>query len=161
MKKFDLSNLAIDVESGISGVWHDLGDGLKLKVARANNPKYIRLFNELIGPYRRMIQAGALPDDKQAGITAEAVSKTILLDWEGMHIDGVATPYSQVRAKEILEQPKYATFFTLVMTLAQDEAAYRERGLQTDLGEQPTVSDGGSNGASMNEHYGMQSDDSE
>jgi len=160
MKKFDLSSIAINEELEVAGVWHDVGDGLRLKIARANNPRYVRLFNELVAPYRRMIQAGTLPDDKQAALTAEAVSKTILLDWEGMHIDGVATPYSQPLAKQILEQPRYTSFFTLVMTLAQDEAAYREREIQIDLGERRATSNGGLSGGDMNEPYGMPSEDS-
>lgn len=132
---FDLSKYAIDKNKETQGVWHAIGDGLKLKVARYNNPEYVRKYQELIGPHRNTIKAGTMSEEEKANLAADALSKTVLLDWDGLYIGGKEIPYSTAEAKRILADTRYATFFGWVMDLAQSETAFREVEVARELGE--------------------------
>jgi hypothetical protein len=147
---FDLHEIATDTVKETDGVWREAGNGLRLKIARWNNPKYVRRINELQKPYQAQVRAGTLSDEKKAEIAAQAMSETILLDWDGMYAGGEPLPYSRQGAAAILADPRYQSFFTIVMSFAQDEAAYRVEEVRTELGESLDITSGGSNGATAN-----------
>lgn len=134
-KKFDLSGCSVDTALETEGVWRDIGDGATLKIARLNNPKYTACFNRLIRPFRRQIQAGTLAESKQAELMAEALAETVLLDWKGVYAEDAELPYSKQEARRILADPQYSPFLAQVVELAQDEAAYRQMEVETELGE--------------------------
>lgn len=147
---FDLHKIATDTVKETDGVWREAGNGLRLKIARWNNPKYVRRINELQKPYRAQVQAGTLSEEKKAEIAAQAMSETILLDWDGMFAGGEPLPYNRQEAARILANPMYQSFFTIVMSFAQDEAAYRVEEVRTELGESSDTTSGDSNGAIEN-----------
>jgi len=139
---FDLNAIATDTKKEIEGVWYDVGDGLQLKVARMNNPQYVKRLNEVSAPYRAQVKAGTLSDEKKAELAAGVMAETILLDWRGMFLGGKPLPYSRKKAAEILADPRYQAVFSLVMSFAQDEAAFRIEEVKTELGEFSTITGG-------------------
>lgn len=131
----DLKNFRLDTEKADDGVWVDMGNNAQIKIAWMNNPAYVKLFTQLSKPYARLAKQGQLPEDKAKTIMAEVMSKTILLDWQGLKIDDQVVPYSQKKAQEILLAPEYAPFFTFVVETAQDEANFRQEEIEQELGE--------------------------
>jgi len=142
MKKFNLKSLSVDTKKEVDGVWHEVDCGFQVKVARLNNPKYVKTFQALAKPYRRLAEAGTLSQEKQSALAAEAISKTILLDWKELYIDGEKVPYSQAKAKEILADPQFSDFFALIMQFSQDAATFRQQEIEDEMGEPQVFSAG-------------------
>jgi len=105
------------------GVWENLGEGLRVKVARANNPHHQRVAESLMRPYRRQIANGSLSVEKQEEITIKAMAECLLLDWEGLKIDDKAVPYSVAKATELLTE--YKDFREEVASIAQSMELFR------------------------------------
>ena len=96
-----------DKDAESEGVWEDCGEGLRVKVARANNPHHQRVIENMMRPYRRQISNGSLSNEKMTEITVKAMAECLLIDWEGVEIDGKNVPYSR-RAPQVgrvLERP--------------------------------------------------------
>jgi len=76
----------------------------KFLVARAGNAAYNRLLSSLYKRNRALLDSkGEEANAKSDEILAEVYAKTILLGWEGtLLIKGVATPYSEAAAKNLL-----------------------------------------------------------
>lgn len=134
---FDLNSMSVDTDAEISGVWFDIGDGCRVKVARMNNPKYIELFNSLVKPYKQGGRTIGLSEAKQTEIVAEAMAETILVGWEKLYIAGQKVPYSTAKAREILADPQRQPFMSLIINLAQSNEVYRVQEIADDLGEPP------------------------
>ena len=89
------------------GVWVSLGDGIRVKVARANNPAHMKITERLIKPFRRQIQNNSISMDKTNELTIKAMSLGILKDWEGIEDEkGKPIPYSEEMAEIILTEYK-------------------------------------------------------
>ena len=127
-----LSDFEQDVALAHGGVWIDMedDDGTRLLIARANNPKAVKLSERLEKPFKRLIDRNKLPKGKREAINAEVFSKTILLGWENfIGADKEAIPYSQEKAFEILMEDKYSDFYELVASLALEQETFKA---QTD-----------------------------
>ena len=69
---------ATDVEKEHDGVWSDdLGDGLKLKIARLKNPQFRKLYQRLTNPYERQIRNRTPGDETENRILSQCLAKTI------------------------------------------------------------------------------------
>ena len=113
------------------GVWVDLGDGIRVKVARANNPTHLRATERLIKPFRRQIQNNSLPIDKTTELTIKAMSLGILKDWEGIENDkGKPVPYSEDMAVELLTE--YKDFREEVSEISQSMEMYRNEEIEEE-----------------------------
>jgi len=84
------------------GVLHDLGDGLKIRIARIGNPNYQKRFEALSKPHRRALRKGSLSNEIAEELLIKCMSETIVLDWEGIEENGVEIPYSRENAVRIL-----------------------------------------------------------
>ena len=79
MNLYDRFETAPDAES--EGVWVDIGDGMKILVARAGNPAHKGVVDRLTKPYRAVLRAGGnLPPDTQLEVAIESAAEAILLD---------------------------------------------------------------------------------
>jgi len=116
-KSFD-----VDEELETKGVWHDLGDGAALLIAAENNKNFLDLYRKIPPGIRLQLDRGTLPDKVSKKITAELVSKTILLGWKGLSDEGKEIKYTQEKACEQLL--KHRKFFTFVWELSRNEGAY-------------------------------------
>ena len=110
------------------GVWVDIGDGGRLKVARRGNRRYRDKLRALTRGRERQLQLNTLPEDIAEDMLCQALACGILLDWDGIEEDGRKLAYAQETAVELLR--RYADFRVLVETLSDDMAAYRTRELE-------------------------------
>lgn len=134
----DLRKFAVDIEKEVEGVWVDIGDRTRLKIARANNPAYNKLFLKLSQPYSRMAKNGLMPENKARELFAEVTAKTILLDWENLELDNQNIPYSIEKAQEILQNPEFQPFKKFIDEFSQDEANFRQEEIAKEMGELPS-----------------------
>lgn len=97
------------------GVWIDIGDGAKLKIARAGNKQANAVSKQLAKPYMAQIQYGKLSDEVATQIAVEVMAKAILLDWKGIQYDGQEMPYNTDNAIKILtELPDFRDYVSQV-----------------------------------------------
>jgi hypothetical protein len=122
---------ATDIEKEQDGVWSDdLGDGLKLKVARLKNPGFRKLYQRLTKPYERQIRNRTLDDAVENSILSQCLAKTVLLDWQKLVLDGVELTYSHENALKVLSDPGLSDFRDVVVDLANDAELFRNENLE-------------------------------
>ena len=130
-----LSKFAVDAKKEEEGVWVSVdSDGAKILVARANNTRYREEFRKLLAPHRAAYRAGTLSEEIAGNILGKALARTILLGWEGIkNDDGTELVYSTKRAEEILCDPQYSDFRTLVEASSNDAELFRKTQLEEDV----------------------------
>ena len=123
----DLNKFATNKKKEVDGIWHDLGDGLSVLVARARNTKYIAELRLRMKPYQNRLQRNdPTMEDIAEKIITEVLAKTILLDWKGMENDGKKFSYSVENCVAVLADEKYTDFRDLIEGLSDDMSAYRD-----------------------------------
>lgn len=134
----ELNDIAINVEKVENGGWvgdiPNMGD-LRLKVRGLNNTAYRRLQERLIAAVPRAKRQGGRIDPKELErITAQCLLDTVLLDWDGVKINGQPAPYAKDLARELLTEPKWAAFRDAVAYAAAVVAHEDEAALEADTG---------------------------
>jgi len=86
----------------VEGVWVELDPASSVLIARLGNKNYRETVKDLTGPYRLQIQNGTLPDHLNEKIAIEALATDVLLDWNGIEVNGKSVPYSKEKAIELL-----------------------------------------------------------
>ncbi len=124
------SQYQTDEDAEVDGVWVDLGDGGRVKVARFGNPVHEKVMERLRRPYRNMLRSGRdLPKDIQDRLTIEGLAESILLDWSGLEDEnGKAIAFSKKKAKELLTDLK--DFRNAVSFLALEAETFRKEALE-------------------------------
>lgn len=131
-----LSNFAQDLSKAEDGVWVDLGDGLKVKVARSGSARADAVIKRLTKPYQRQIYSGAAPDALLERLNAEHTAEAILVAWEGLQDeDGVDIPYSKAKALELILNPVYRDFKDQVLSLAREAETFRKDLVKDTMGK--------------------------
>lgn len=119
-----ISKFATDLELEESGVWVDIGEGARLRVARVGNPRYRKRLRELLAPHKRLVRIDKLPEDLSDELVIKAFAETILLDWEGLEDDnGEPIEYSVEHAIELLTGLR--DFRMMVAEIANEQEAFR------------------------------------
>lgn len=126
----DMKQFATDRDAETEGVWHDLGDGARIRVARAGNDRWKQAFRRVMGPYRQQIKRDALSEDRLRELSVEVEATTILVDWEGLEEGGEELDYSAESAARLLTE--YPEFRSTVNELADDMRHYRMNGIKED-----------------------------
>lgn len=125
------------------GVWLDQPGGGRLLVARMDNPKYKAYIQQA---RKKRHRRGNVTDEQTKEILKEAVAHTILLDWEGVKVNGKEVEYSPQYAIQVFDA--LPSFLDQVINIAYEEEHFREDEI-TDVVEQLSpLSSGSSNGAS-------------
>lgn len=120
----DLKTFRTDNEKEQDGTWVDLGDGVaRLKIARMNNPRFREAQQRKVQRYKMAARSKVVPDDVWEGILNELIAETILVDWEGITMDGEPYPYSVDHAKQALTDLK--DFREMVIGFADDIANFK------------------------------------
>jgi hypothetical protein len=122
---------ATNVEKEMSGVWVDLAEGVRLRIARWNNPQQVVRTLELQRPYWKQHNRRSPDIKKQAEILTQVIAETVLVGWDNVTDDaGNAVPYSREKALEYLSDPAMHDFREFVVNEAQDQAKYRDEDLE-------------------------------
>jgi len=111
-----------------NGVWVDIGDGAKIKVARISNSRAAKAMQKLqeSNKVAEKFNSSAINDEAVIKI----ISETVLLDWEGMTEDGENVQYSNENAFKMLS--KYNDFFTVVTELSGKMETFRKQDIEED-----------------------------
>ena len=107
----------------IDGVWQDIGEKVKVKVARIGNPQYQKAFRKITKPHKQALRRGSLNDEVADKLLIKAMAKSILLDWSGLEEDGKPVPYSYENAVRLLTD--YRDFRDDVSDFANDMESFR------------------------------------
>lgn len=75
--------------------------GVPLVIARANNPKFKKIFRTLSRPHQRDIDRGTIKEEVAESIFCKALAQGILLGWEQDKFPG-KLPYSPENAEDLL-----------------------------------------------------------
>lgn len=124
----DLTKYKTDEALEQEGVWVDIGDGAKLKIAHNDNPKHREALRRLMKPYRVQFRNGTLPDDIADNIQLQALVDGVLRDWEGIKENGKAVEFNRGNAIRVLTE--YRMIRDLVKEVAMSEAAFRAEDLE-------------------------------
>lgn len=106
------------------GVWIDIGDGARIKVARAGNRAHAEVIRRLRRQYQATRRGGKAADDMLERLSVEAMAEAVLLDWQGVEEGGAAVPYSLESAQRMLTD--YKDFRDMVAGFSTDMALFQE-----------------------------------
>ena len=76
------------------GVWVDYQDGAKFKLARLGNKKFIRAYEVKRRPHLKAIRKGTFPADEELRISCEVLAETVVMDWDGILVNGKKVKYT-------------------------------------------------------------------
>ena len=105
------------------GVWVELGEGAKIKVARSGNAANRRKLAKLMERHRAVLRSRNLPEDVLERIMIEVMAETILVGWDGIDEDGQPLPYTVENADRLLTT--YRDFRDQVSAIANDINLFR------------------------------------
>lgn len=155
---------ASDRTREIDGVWVTVEHGVRLRVARMNNPKYLARLRELMRPHQAELRLGRtryVVDGKEAPprdtasdellekLSIQAMARTILLGWENLYEskrngsgEVILGADGQPEMVEVLYSEgkaleylrKFREFQLIVLEVANDQNIYREEVLQESEG---------------------------
>lgn len=121
-----------DKDAEQQGVEHYIGGGVTLRIARQNNPAYREYIAQLIRPYREEVEAKNLADDVWVELINKAMSKTILVGWDGIKDDnGNEIQYTPEKALDFLSQ--MPDFREVVSAFSTNMENYRVSELEKDI----------------------------
>lgn len=140
-----ISAFRTDENLEVEGVWVDIGDGGKVKVARLGNPNHRKVSQALGRPHQAQIRANRLRPEVAEKLGIQATAQAILLDWEGItDDDGKPVPYSQGKALDLLTE--FKDFRDLVLEIAGEMETFREQEIEESVGNSGSASVGKSSG---------------
>lgn len=128
----DVRKYKTDQNKEERGVWVEVDEGAWLKIARAGNENWQKEYGKLAQTVRNKMENGSLNNDRADKIVSDIMSKTILLDWQGLAEGGEEIPYSQKKAYEILYN--YPDLRAEVMSYARNQEYFKDEAVETDLG---------------------------
>lgn len=105
------------------GVWVDVSDGGRLKIARAGNKKAMAYSKQVAKPHMAQITFGKLSDEVATQLACEVMAECILLDWSGVSDGDNDLPYTKENALKMLTE--YPDFRDLVSMIANDRKTFQ------------------------------------
>ena len=104
----------------IDGVWHELGDGAAVKVARIGNKEAAKAYRKLPKAVKNALDEGTLEEGQAKNFIAKFLADHILKDWRGLADNGLTLPeYDAEQGKKFML--KYRRFRDRVWELGQDD----------------------------------------
>ena len=91
-----------DKKSAEEGKWFDLEHGGRALVSKLGNPKFQAEVQRLSKPHMALLRSTMDTTELLNKITTDAMSTTILLDFEGVTLDGEPVDYSKETSKMLL-----------------------------------------------------------
>ena len=122
-----LKAFKVDPKAEVEGVWVPVGGGIRIRLARAGNPKFREGFEALVRARKASLRLGALPREELEDIGREVMAKYIILGWENVTEEDEKTPipYSEENAKRLLKE--YPVFADLISEQSQDISLFQEQ----------------------------------
>lgn len=150
-----LKNMRLDSKKVLEGRWVEWALGIRVKIARMNNPRYIEILTELKRPeFSRLRRGQRITMDILEPLIMKAMSEAIILDWENVDDETVEPrteqemilegtdkkdwrydsvqklwfkklPYTPERGFAILQDPEYRDFYDFVNVESNETESYR------------------------------------
>lgn len=95
-------SFGIDKRDAESGKWFDLEDGGRVRVAKLGCLRFKAEVQRLQKPHLAVLQSSMDSSELLDKITVVAMSRTILVDWDNINLDGEAVEYSSAKAEEMM-----------------------------------------------------------
>lgn len=110
-----------------SGIWLKLSEETGFLVRRFggyNSQKVKSALAKHYKPYARLVENGTLDPIKEKEIMIKVFVESCLIDWKGVEIDGVETPFSmEIAVKFFTALPELSE---TIVNYASDSKNYRE-----------------------------------
>jgi len=108
------------------GVWFELDGGIRFLVRRFGgaNVEVKKAMVKYYKPVAKLIEKNLLGDDKEKAIIAKAFIKSCIMDWQGVEVDGVDTPFTFETATKLFTL--LPELLDTLMEYSQDSENYRE-----------------------------------
>ncbi len=97
-------SFGVDKKSSEDGKWFNLEHGGRAQVARMGCPKYKASVQRLQRPNSALLRSTLDTSEVLDNIVVEAMAETILLDWEGITVDGEVVEHSKDNAMMLLRE---------------------------------------------------------
>jgi hypothetical protein len=131
-----LSQLRLDSDTEINGVWVDYAEGIQFKIARLGNPAFRRYMRKLGKPLRAQMRHDVLDDETLESLSKEAIAHTVLLDWRNVEDDrGQPLEYTPAIGQKVLEDSEYADIYNFVIAVANSTENYRRTKIEDEAGK--------------------------
>ena len=129
------------------GIWIDISDGVRIKIASTESKRYREKVTQLLKPYRKILQAGGrVPDAKQEQITVDSIVDGLLLDWEGVSDrEGAILEYNRENARKVVGELKRLR--DIVLEVASEAEVFNKRVIEEAAKNLKKPSAGNSPGA--------------
>lgn len=132
-----------DADLENDGVWVDFGQGLEVKIRRADCRISREVFRRLYKPYRKMEAAGnPIPDDDEVLIRAKWTAEALVADWKGVtDRKGKAVKYDAdnlAAAVDLLVDAR--DFQKLINEYADEQETFRAQAVEQAEKNLPTPS---------------------
>ncbi len=122
---FEFNDIETDTQKEVDGVWRPYKDGSELLIARIGNDRYRSLLRRKVKSNRAVLDnEDDLADKVGEQVVLEAMSRTILLGWKGIQVNGEDFPYSPENALKLLTASR--EFRDAVRNYADDAEAFRK-----------------------------------
>jgi len=121
-----LNAFATNPDKELNGVWHDIGEGARVLVARSGNKNYQAELRREMKPFRnRLNRNDPTMEPIAEKILIRVTAKTIWLDCEGIEeADGTEIEYSAEKGIEMLAE--YPELRDIIQGLADDLSSYQD-----------------------------------
>lgn len=94
-----------DKECETEGIWIQVTDTVAFRLKRFggyNSQSVRRVMAQYNKKFARQIENGTLPEETERKVYAKAFVQSAMVDWRGVEVDGVETPFSEEKAIELL-----------------------------------------------------------
>lgn len=115
-----------DLDAEIEGEAIQLTNEIVVHVARSQNANHRKALELLTRKHRAQIQNGTIAPEVIEDIANKAASETLLLNWDGIEVDGKKLPYSKENAYKLLSDPKLKDFREQIFIIAGEAATFRK-----------------------------------
>jgi hypothetical protein len=122
MSKLRITPVADTAETGVEQVYR----GVKLKIARANNTRFKKIFRRLTQPYSDQLAKGTMDEQVSEEIYLQCVADSILVDWSDFKVDGEEIHYTVENAIELLKNDKDCLDFVMAFANNLDNFLIRD-----------------------------------
>ncbi len=124
------------------GAWVEYREGSRVKLARLGNPRFQRMYEAKMRPYRRLERQNKMDPELTTKLLCDCLAETVLLGWEGFDHQGKPVPYSTEGAKALLMRSM--DFRDEITVLATEEENFKQAMDEESEKNSQTPSAGGS-----------------
>lgn len=129
-----IKSIKSDLDKEQEGVWKLYDAGIKLKIARARNPKHEEFIKRELEPYTDEVRQKTLSDEIMNDILLRARATCVLVDWENIEDDDGPVEYSPEKAIEYFKDKELKDLYAFVIVESQKAEDYRQKVKDDGLG---------------------------